>query len=119
MMEAGCTIEGTGAADARPSSSSTTNLERHPDKIAPASNPYDLVESAISDLEVSIAGPYAGSRPNVAPTIGTTISEIYSGSLLGLEPGSLAGSWLLEAWFNGQVHKSWPVCPFPVQPFNC
>jgi hypothetical protein len=119
VKEVGCLSLGPGAASARPSASSMTSPEHHSDNISPASDPDDLVESAISDLEVSIAGPYAGSRPNVTPAIGTAISEIYSGSLRGLEPGSLAASWLVETWFNGQVQKSWPVYILSVSSIDC
>jgi hypothetical protein len=110
MKLAGCMEENQGALNSRPSASSTDDPDPPSANISRAGEPQDVVESAMTDLEVSIAGPYAGSRPDVTSATGTTTSEIYSGSLSGLEPGSLAGRWLLDTWFNGQVHRGWPVC---------
>jgi hypothetical protein len=94
-------------ADRRPSTKSPPSLTQVLSTLNHAS--YDRVENDISELETSIAGPYAGTRPGLAPITGTIGSEIYPGTLSGLEPGSLAGSF----YFNGQVHQSWPVrgCP--------
>lgn len=110
MKAVGCMGEESEEASSRPSALSTINPERPSANVTPPTEQHDVIESAITDLEVSIAGPYAGSRPDFTSATGTAISEIYSGPLSGLEPGTLAGSWLLDTWFNGQVHRSWPVC---------
>ena len=67
------------------------------------------IEGTISDLEISIAGPYVGARPSLDTAMGGKTDTFYGPALDGLEPGSIAGSWLLEIYFSGQVHRSWPV----------
>jgi len=67
------------------------------------------IELVVGDLEISIAGPYPGSRFPPGPSTTSSAREVYSGVLAGCEPGTFAGTFFVESFFDGDFHKGWTV----------